>query len=88
MNEEKKERILFYIIFISSLSWKWGENPHHPILWARGRIWMDSCIHLCYFSGILNPCGKKFHSNLTKDLQLKWRSLGSVRMGQRGAQEG
>jgi hypothetical protein len=35
--QKKRKKENFY--FISSLTWRWGEDPHH--------YWVDSCIYIC-----------------------------------------
>jgi hypothetical protein len=86
----KKRRILFEDIFISSLTWRWGENLSLPVFnRARGRSGQIQAYTYGNSQAPQDHVGRNFFSSLTKGLQLKWSSLGSeeMEMGQGGRVE-
>jgi hypothetical protein len=76
----KKGRILSQEVFISALTWKWGENPCDSLSLVAfgpggGSGWTHaySCALVLILRSPVHAAGN-FHSDLTKDLQLKWIS--------------
>jgi hypothetical protein len=82
----KGGEFLFYVVFISSLTWRWGESLHHSpspmTFWPGGRSEQTQAC-TCASSQLLQVHeGGNRHSSLTKDLQLKWSFLDSEGMDQ------
>jgi hypothetical protein len=82
----KKERILFLVIFVSSLTWRWGENLHLSCLkWPSGQEDLGGLMHtpmliLRYPKSMQEEIPTL--SNLSTDLLLKWSSGGSEGVGE------